>query len=611
MSIWSELKRRKVIKVATGYAIGGWVLLQLTSVLISLLDLSDWIGRLVVLIVVIGFPIAMTFTWVFDFTSDGLVRDKEKSERRFGIRIDYILLAAVMLLTGWLLYRFWLSETSPDVMVESKTVVDKRQRESTTDSPENSVAILPFENLSPDPDNAYFAAGLHEEVLNQLAHIQDLKVISRKSVLRYANTDIGIPQIADDLNVSSVMAGSARFSNNKVRIKAQLIDGETDEHLWVEVYERELIDVFSLQADIAERIATEYKAKFLPEDRQYIESQSSKSQQALANYLHAVSLDWGASRDKDQALALLDNAIAEDPEFASAFALRALVKATSLNNTPESRENWRMRQLQVEKSARFDAERALKLDARQGRAYVALARINQYRWKGAEARQAYEDGLRVAPNDVDLLRGFAWFNSVARNHEYAIELAERAVKIDPMNAATHAELGQRHTFAGYWDAAYESHLAAVSLEPDYGVYHLRVANNEVARSNLLNALKELQTAEELIDTSHASPGLLAGMAYAYARAGSKADAQRMVAMIDSTSSMLHVGVGAQAMSLLALKQYSDALVLLKEAALDVTNGSMTDGGFKALAQISANVLADPELEQPDFREVRSQLTFRN
>jgi adenylate cyclase len=553
----------------------------------------------------------MTFTWVFDFTSDGLVRDKEKSERRFGIRIDYILLAAVMLLTGWLLYRFWLSETSPDVMVESKTVVDKRQRESTTDSPENSVAILPFENLSPDPDNAYFAAGLHEEVLNQLAHIQDLKVISRKSVLRYANTDIGIPQIADDLNVSSVMAGSARFSKNKVRIKAQLIDGETDEHLWVEVYERELIDVFSIQADIAERIATEYKAKFLPEDRQYIESQSSKSQQALANYLHAVSLDWGASRDKDQALALLDNAIAEDPEFASAFALRALVKATSLNNTPESRENWRMRQLQVEKSARFDAERALKLDARQGRAYVALARINQYRWKGAEARQAYEDGLRVAPNDVDLLRGFAWFNSVARNHEYAIELAERAVKIDPMNAATHAELGQRHTFAGYWDAAYESHLAAVSLEPDYGVYHLRVANNEVARSNLLNALKELQTAEELIDTSHASPGLLAGMAYAYARAGSKADAQRMVAMIDSTSSMLHVGVGAQAMSLLALKQYSDALVLLKEAALDVTNGSMTDGGFKALAQISANVLADPELEQPDFREVRSQLTFRN
>jgi TolB-like protein/Tfp pilus assembly protein PilF len=611
MSIWGQLRRRQVIRVAAGYAIASWVLLQLTDVLVNLLDLPDWIGRWVVLFIIIGFPVVMIFAWAFNFTSDGIVRVLERSETRFGLKVEYILLAVVVLLTGWLLYQLSFNETGPDVRGESGTAVDQTLQESVIEPLKNSIAILPFDNLSPDPDNAYFAAGLHEEVLNQLAHIQDLKVISRKSVLQYADRDIGIPEIADELRVETVMAGSARFSGDKVRIKAQLIDGETDEHLWVEVYERELIDIFSIQADIAERIAIEFKAKFLPEDRKNIESQSSKSPLALASYLNALSLDWGGPRDKDRALALLDTALAEDPDFGSALALRALVRATSLNNTPGSGEDWQNSKLQDEIIARSDAERAIELDAGQGRAYVALARINQYRWKGAEARQAYEAGLQIAPNDVDLLRGFAWFNSVARNHDYAVELAERAVEIDLMNAATHAELGQRNTFAGNWDAAYVSHKAAVALAPDYGVYHLRVANNEVARGNLKSALTELQTAEQLIDLSHASPELLAELAYAYSRAGSEADARRIVELTNSRSQVLHVSVGARAMSLLALGQYSEALELLREAALGIINGTVINGGFKALVQISANVLADPELEQADFREVRSQLAFRD
>lgn len=324
-----------------------------------------------------------------------------------------------------------------------------------------------------------------------------------------------------------------------------------------------------------------------------------------------MSLNWGGPRDKDLALALLDKAIAEDPGFGSALALRALVRATSLNNTPGSREDWRLHKLQDEKIARSDAGRAIELDTGQGRAYVALARINQYRWNGADARQAYEGGLRVLPNDVDLLRGFAWFNSVAGNHEYAIELATRAVKFDPMNAATYAELGQRYTFAGQWDAAYESHQTAVSLNPDYGVYHLRVANNEVARRNLESALAELGVAEQLIDLSGASPELLAELAYAYFRAGSEADARRIVEVMNSESQALHVGTGARALSLLALGQYSEAFVLLQEATRNIINDTVMDGGFKALAQISANILADPALEQVEFRETRSQLTFRD
>ena len=293
-----------------------------------------------------------------------------------------------------------------------------------------------------------------------------------------------------------------------------------------------------------------------------------------------------------------------------AIALRALVHATSLNNTPESRDNWRASKLQIEQIARSDGERALELDDRQGKAYVALARINQYRWKGAEARESYEMGLRITPKDVDLLRGFAWYNSVARNHEYAIELADRAVRLDPVSAAAHAELGQRLTFAGKWDSAYASHSTAVSLEPDNGIYHLRVANNEIVRGNLAHAISELQTAEALIELSNASPGLLAELAYAYSRAGNKVDARRVVGIIDSESLTKHVGVGERAMSLLALDQYPEALVLLQEAVVEIINNGIIDGGFKSLAQISANTLADPELEQTEFLETRDQLTFR-
>ena len=352
MSVWSELKRRKVIRIAAGYVIGGWLLLQLTDVLRGLLELPSWIGRLVVLFVVIGFPVVVTFAWIFDITSDGMVRDRRRAEKRFGIRMDFALLGAVLLLTGWLLYQLRPGGTGHDELVESPAIPDESIQEFVSNPLENSIAILPFENLSPDPDNAFFAAGLHEEVLHQLARIQDLRVTSRKSVLQYADQDIGIPEIADELNVESVMEGSARFSGDEVRIKAQLIDGETDEHLWAEVYQRQLTDIFSIQADIAERIAGEFKANFSPEDREYIESRSSESPQALANYLHALSLNWGGPRDKDRALALLDESIANDPDFATAIALRALVHATSLNNSPESRDDWRARKRQVEQIAR-------------------------------------------------------------------------------------------------------------------------------------------------------------------------------------------------------------------------------------------------------------------
>ena len=609
MSIWSELRRRKIIRVGIGYAIAGWVLLQLISVLGSLIAVPAWIGKLAVLVVAIGFPVVLTLAWMFELTPKGLVRDRRRVEKRLGVRIDYVLLILVLFMAGWILHRFWPGDSVTIASAESKIVIDRQLRQNMKAPLKNSVAVLPFENLSPDPDNAFFAAGLHEEVLHQLAGIEDLRVISRKSVRKYEDLDVGIPQIAEELSVDSVMEGSARFSGNEVRIKAQLIDGVSDENLWAEIYQRELSDIFLIQADIAENIADQFKSRLHAGGREYAETRAGGSPQGIANYLHALSLDWGGPGDLDRALELLDAALVQDPDFASALALRALILATSLNNTPARHGDWQAQKLETESIALSDAELALKLDSRQARAYIALARVNQYRWRGNQARKAYEAGLGILPNDVDLLRGFAWFNSIARNHSYAIELAERAVEIDPMNAAAHAELGQRLSFAGQWDEAYSAHETALLLDPDNGVHHLRMANSEIAGGNFDQAIIRIRKAEALMDLSDAGPDLLAELAYAYSRTGDSTEARRVVDLMNPDSGEFHVGIGNLAMAMLALQRYPEALELLSDAASEIAKNGVLGGGFKSLAQISANVVADPALNQPEFRVVREQLTF--
>ena len=434
-------------------------------------------------------------------------------------------------------------------------------------------------------------------------------MISRTSVIRYADQTLSIPEIARELNVGTVMEGSVRFAAGKVRIQAQLIDGVADEHLWSEVYQRDLADIFAIQAEIAEHIAAAMEVEILPAEKSSIESHQTESPEALASYIRAISLDWGSADQRDETIALLNDAIIADPDFALALAFRALVRATSLNNDPGAAKDWAIRSAELERLAVSDAEKALEIDPQLGNAHIALARIHQYHWRGTQARQAYEKGIELAPNNVGLLRGFAWFNSVAGDHEYAIELAERAVQLDPNNAKSHAELGQRNTFAGNWDAAYAAHRRAVELRPSNGIYHLRVANNEIARGNILAAIDELRIAEPLILSRSSSPGLLAELAYAYAQAGVNDEAIRIVGRIEELSTERVVGLGAWAMAKLALGEHEEALGLLRSAADETVGRGALDGAFKPLVQIAANVLADPTLDQSEFVEVRSELGF--
>jgi adenylate cyclase len=229
MSFLGEIKRRKIFQVAAVYAVVAWLLVQIVATVEAPLSLPDWFDTAVIVLLGVGFPITLIISWAFNMTSEGVVRDRGHGNQTKGRAIEYVLIALLAVAIAWIGYRELgpSNGTAPPVLA-------------------NSVAVLPCDNLSPDPNNAYFAASLHEEILNQLVKIRQLNVTARTSVLQYAQAARPLPEIASELNVESVMECSVSYADGRVAITAQLIDGATGVHRWSERYNREFRDIFDI-----------------------------------------------------------------------------------------------------------------------------------------------------------------------------------------------------------------------------------------------------------------------------------------------------------------------------------------------------------------------------
>ena len=338
MSFLSELNRRNVFRVAVAYVVVGWLMIEVASVLGPALRLPNWTTTFVAFVLILGFPIALVLSWAYELTSDGMKKTEsvplaESITAATGRKLDFVIIGVLALAAGFMFVDNYLPQSRPFAGAE----IDPASLEPVPDDPEatapavpeqpqpavlpNSVAVLPLQNLSPDPNNAYFAAGIHEEILNQLAKLSNLNVISRTSVARYADSGMSIPQIAAELNVQTVMEGSVRYANNRVLVTMQLIDPETDAHLWSDSYNRDLADVFAIQADIAMNVANALAAEFTPAEQASIERRPTESLDAYDLYLAAEDLMRAA--DGNGALEKIDEALAIDPTFARAWALKA------------------------------------------------------------------------------------------------------------------------------------------------------------------------------------------------------------------------------------------------------------------------------------------------
>src|SRR5262245_43428274 len=268
---FEEVKRRKVYRVAAAYIIAAGGIIQLASATFPAWELPAWSLRLVILLLLVGFPIALTLAWAFDFTPQGIRATPETTAPRTGRRRNIIMLIA----TGAVISAATGFFRSPRLAAHK---VDK------------SIAVLPFENLSDEKENAYFADGVQDDLLTNLSKIGDLRVISRTSVMQYRGRPTNIRDIGKALGVSNILEGSVRRSGNKVRVNVQLIDANTDEHIWAYDYDRDVTDVFAIQSELAREIAKALQAKLSPTEKSQMATKPTENDEAYRAYVKAHDL---------------------------------------------------------------------------------------------------------------------------------------------------------------------------------------------------------------------------------------------------------------------------------------------------------------------------------
>ena len=620
-----EIKRRKMFQVTAVYAVTAWLIVEVITSIKDPLNLPDWSDALVIVLLALGLPIMLLVSWLFNVTEEGLVRDKgpSKDKEQSGITIELVLLGIVGIAVAWLLYRTEFDHRVPPVR-NSPAV-------AAADMLAHSVAVLPFENLSPNSDDAYFAAGLHEEILNRLAKLRNIRVISRTSVQQYSGTVLTIPEIGAELNVGAVMEGSVKYADGRVRIHAQLIDAETDVHIWSETYEEEFENIFEIESNIASNIVNALQAEFSVIEQQTLNSDPTTSIDAYRAYLGAPprsgqpgSIDAppqgqpapfgrpnppaGAPPQPRESgdRARLDNlrrAIDADPEFAIAYVERAGIYIQALR-TPGATEGLLGAEANLEELALDDLEKALEIEPGLGRAYAWLGMIHRYNWRGAEASDAFETALAVSPNDPFVLTSYGYLLHDTGSHDEAIELARRAVQYDPRNPETQAALGQFYAAAGRFE---EASAAFRATPPGHTPWVLPLAaNSEIVLGNRSEAAALLRHAEPFAMTTE-SPQWPALVAYHYARLGLADDAARLLARYDDLANLQPIPAAASIMAQLARGNRQEALRQLVEAAEARTPYE----AFNLLMGIASNVFGDPILEEPEFAAARRQLRAVN
>jgi TolB-like protein/Tfp pilus assembly protein PilF len=455
-SFFAELKRRNVIRMAGLYLVGAWLLTQVASTLLPAFDAPSWALRGLIITLALGSIPAVIFSWVFELTSQGLKREddvapEQSTTPQSGRRMDRMIIVVLVLALGYFAFdKFVLTPRREAALVssaapnESKSVVNAK-----------SIAVLPFENLSRDPDNAFFTDGVQDEILTDLAKIADLKVISRASVMQY-KTGIArnLRKIGEELGVAHVVEGSVQRAANKVRVNAQLLDTRTDAHLWAQTYDRDLADVFAIQSEIAKAIADQLQAKLSPNERKAIEQPPTTDLAAFDLYSRAKSLlltvTFSVTGEPDvrKAIELLDEAVKRDPSFFDAYCQLAwaheLVYAVlGFDHTPT--------RLALAEAA-LQAATRLRPDA----AETHLARA-QYLYNGlrdyAGALAELEIARRALPNDPRL---FAFTGYILRRRgqqEEGLQNLQRAVELDPRNSDTLQQIAVSYQLLGRYAEA--------------------------------------------------------------------------------------------------------------------------------------------------------------
>ncbi len=462
-----ELKRRHVYRVAAAYAVVGWVLIEVATQVFPVFHFPDWAAQLVVLLILIGFPIAVVLAWAFDATPEGVVRTPDAPDtsphrsRRAGIAVGLVgaLIAAAAGGGYWWWHRTPAGKENTAAPPSSMTSAN-----ATVPIPAKSIAVLPFENLSAEKENAYFVEGIQDEILTRLAKISALKVISRTSTMRYASRPDNLREIGRQLGVATILEGSVQRDAGAVRVNLQLIDAGSDTHLWAETYDREVKNIFSVESEVAQQVADALKATLLPAESAQIANVPTKSTLAYDLFLKGQylfnQLQTSAAKDPvavgESAIDYYRRAVAADPAFALAYARLSYLESYQHWYGVDNREA-------IVTAARADADRALALQPDLPEAHLALGYVHYWCHRDYPAALR-EFGIARAslPNNAEVIAAIGYVHRRQGDPLRGVPEMQQAAVLDPRDSVLPREIANSYVALRRYadaDAAYARSLA--------------------------------------------------------------------------------------------------------------------------------------------------------
>jgi TolB-like protein/tetratricopeptide (TPR) repeat protein len=501
-SFLQELKRRNVIRMAGLYLVGAWLIVQVASTLFPAFHVPEGAIRGLVIVLALGFVVALVFAWIYELTPDGLKRDAEVPPdqsigSQTGRRMDRIIIAVLALcLVYFALDKYVLAPHRARTEVAT-AVATAPPPPATTVADDNSIAVLPFVDMSQGKDQEYFSDGLSEELLNQLAQVPQLRVIARTSSFSFKGKEVPIADIASALKVAHVLEGSVRKSGNTLRITAQLIRTSDSSHLWSNTYDRSLDDVFKVQDEISREVVSALKLQLLPE-KQPDNTQHTKNAQAYEQYLLGKDVARTGGRPAvEAALAAFERAVALDPGYSNAVANVANQQGsmTDFQDTPAQREAM------IDKAI-ATATHAIELAPDLPDGYAVRGNLrHRLRWDWQGAQDDLAHALKLDPNRAATLRSYSLALSSLGRHDEAIATARRAAELDPLSDESWTQLG-RALGGKHADAeARQAFERALVLNPQQNWANFLLGNLLLAQGDADGAMAHYQRAPEQFRTT--------------------------------------------------------------------------------------------------------------
>jgi len=590
-SFFSELKRRNVYKAAVAYLVVSWLLIQAASILFPTFDAPPWVMKILVVLIALGFPAAVIFSWAFEITPEGIIRESEVESGKSithhtGRKIVALTIVLAVIAAGLFVFQIVRSRSTSTPRQDASAA---RTEAATVQN--KSIAVLPFDNLSRDPDNAYFCEGVQDEILTRLAKVADLKVISRTSTQRFKSAPDDLREIAKQLGVAHILEGSVQKASDQVRVNVQLVNALTDTHLWADTYDRKLTDIFAVETEIAKAIADTLQAKLSGSEQHAIAARPTENTGAHQLYLKGRFF-WNKRTGNDlrKSIDYFQQAIAADPNYALAYAgvadayvfLPGYTAGAPGDCYPKAKEA---------------ALKALELDDTLAEAHTTLAlAMWYYGFDFAQANREFQRAIELNPNYATGHQQYGNNTlSALGRFDDAIAEGKKAVDLDPLSLVINADLGVNYCYARRYDDAIAQLRKTIEMDPGYYFAHINLAQVLEMKGARDAAIAEYQKARALND----DPAVLGYLGRVYGISGNKTETQKILEELKKLSKERYVSDYSFALVYIGLGDKEEALRWLEQSYLDRAG---SDVGW-----IRVDPLLDPLRNEPRFEALAEKI----